>query len=79
MWLAANGDKVYFEYSGYPVGDPPTVPGQEYETLTEFEIVGGTGRFEGAVGSGEMLSAYVFQPTAQVWPFNWDTTGTIGY
>jgi len=47
-WAAANGDILYSTFAGRLV---PTAPGvlQNDET---FEIVGGTGRFEGATGGG---------------------------
>ncbi len=48
-WLAANGDSVVFTFEGQFVpSDTPSV----LNNVETFEIVGGTGRFEGATGSG---------------------------
>ena len=76
-WVAANGDEVWLEYAG--TGPIPTEPGEVYEVDAEFEVVGGTGRFEDAVGGGEMDAAFVFLPDQPAWPTTWEIVGTIGY
>ena len=58
-FTAANGDKVYAEFTG--VATPTAIPGVLYieETAT---ITGGTGRFAGATGS--FISERLFDTTA---------------
>jgi hypothetical protein len=48
-WAAANGDAVFFTFAGQFV--PTATPGI-LENVETFEVVGGTGRFEGATGGG---------------------------
>jgi hypothetical protein len=48
-WTAANGDAVLITFAGQFV--PTATPGV-LENVETFEIVGGTGRFEGATGGG---------------------------
>ena len=48
-WAAANGDEVSSTFAGQFV--PTDTPGL-LENVEIFEIVGGTGRFEGATGAG---------------------------
>jgi hypothetical protein len=48
-WAAANGDEVFSTFAGQFV--PTDTPGL-LENVETFEIVGGTGRFEGATGAG---------------------------
>src|SRR5437879_993105 len=48
-WAAANGDAIVLTFAGQFV--PSATPGI-LENVETFEIVGGTGRFEGATGAG---------------------------
>jgi len=48
-WAAANGDEVDSTFAGQFV---PTDAQGLLENVETFEIVGGTGRFEGATGAG---------------------------
>lgn len=45
----ANGDSIYGEYTGQILGDYFTV---------EYTIIGGTGRFENAIGSGSGVGVF---------------------
>ncbi len=45
-----NGDELFLDVSGQVV--PSTQPGYDLEFKDPFTIIGGTGRFEGATGSG---------------------------
>jgi hypothetical protein len=49
-FTAANGDKLYFTSSGAVL--PSSHPDYDFEFQDPFTITGGTGRFEGATGSG---------------------------
>lgn len=49
-FTAANGDEVRFEYSG------DFFPGSPAGGFGDYQIVGGTGRFEGATGIGVFSS-----------------------
>jgi len=75
---SASGDEVWITYHGsapFP-GEGVTV----YQGSIEFEIVGGTGRFEDAVGGGSMIIEIVFQGFDDpAWPAMWTWSGTIGY
>jgi len=75
---AANGDEVSITYSG---AAPFPGPGTEVIVVEmDFEVVGGTGRFAGATGGGEMTGYIVFAGfDAPVWPASWVWEGTIGY
>lgn len=79
--VAANGDKVFAHYEsvGPPVF-PPAEVGVVYDVPSEFDVTGGTGRFENAVGSGQ-LPAHITNMGlgVPVWPVTWDVLGTIGY
>jgi hypothetical protein len=75
--VAANGDELYFEYSA--TGGPLPMPGEVIVIDTDFEITGGTGRFEGAQGGGDMTAYVVFAPLEPAWPGTWVWEGTIGY
>jgi len=48
-WAAANGDSVSFTFAGQFV--PSDTPGV-LDNVETLEVVGGTGRFEGATGAG---------------------------
>jgi len=57
---AANGDKLFLLYEGsFTPTTPPTVVPSIYEIKGEFQVQGGTGRFEGATGSGIMEGSEV--------------------
>jgi hypothetical protein len=64
VWQGANGDAVFFTYSGrfLPSPGPGIFPAEEY-----YVITGGAGRFAGATGSG-ILSATskIISPTQSV-------------
>ena len=81
--VAANGDKVFMEYSGG--GPAPEYMGQVYDIWVKFTIVGGTGRFAGASGGGDMTVTLTFMgfdlsTGSVVWPevCTW-RNGTIVY
>jgi hypothetical protein len=81
--VAANGDKVYLQYIGG--GPAPEYMGQVYDVLIKFTIVGGTGRFTGASGGGDMTVTLTFMgfdlsTGSIVWPevCTW-RNGTIKY
>jgi hypothetical protein len=48
-WAAANGDAVFIKFAGQ--FSPSATPGV-LDVVETFEIVGGTGRFKGATGTG---------------------------
>jgi hypothetical protein len=71
VMTAENGDKLYLDVSGQIF--PTTKPAYDLEFKDPFTIIGGTGKFENATGSG-MTESYVNQTTGRtdhVW------TGTI--
>lgn len=74
---AASGDEVFISYEGVlPEGElPPVVKGD-----IVFEIVGGTGRFDGASGGGTM-TVYLENLGFEVpsWPGIWMWRGRIEY
>jgi hypothetical protein len=81
--VAANGDKVFMKYSGG--GPAPQYLGQVYDIGIKFTIVGGTGRFTGATGGGDMTVTLTFKgfdlsTGSVVWPETvvW-RNGTIRY
>jgi hypothetical protein len=47
-WVAASGDAIIITFAGQFV--PTATPGL-FDNVETFEIVGGTGRFEGATGA----------------------------
>lgn len=75
---AANGDEVYIEYEA---DAPFPGPGTDVIVATiEFEIVDGTGRFEGATGGGDMTAYITFEGFADFeWAASWYWHGRIGY
>jgi len=79
IFMAANGDEVFATYEASdvaPVGEEPML----LEITYDFEIVGGTGRFDGATGGGQMMAAIEwpgFEPN--YWPTTWVIEGTIAY
>jgi hypothetical protein len=56
IFTAANGDELWT--SGGGEIEPTDKPGYAFEFLDPFEFEGGTGRFEGASGSG-VTESYV--------------------
>lgn len=61
-WAAPNGDAIYITFEGQFV--PSDTPGI-LNNVETFEIVGGTGRFEGATGGGTIggrLDAETLEP-----------------
>lgn len=71
-WVAANGDALYSMFAGQFI--PTDTPGF-FDNVETFEIVGGTGRFEGATGAG--IAAGQFDVTTQSAPAPAPFTGTI--
>ena len=79
-FIAANGDAVDLEYWGYTPTVDELVPGQVFTVDLEFLVAGGTGRFESAVGAGEMTAFVLFEDlSAPVVAASWVWSGTIGY
>lgn len=76
--VAANGDMVYLEYTGTA---PPPGPDGVIVVAVDFDIVGGTGRFDGATGGGQMTAYVVFAGfETPAWPATWVWEGAvIGY
>jgi hypothetical protein len=76
---SASGDEVWITYHGSAPFPGPGVT--VFQGSMEFEIVGGTGRFEDAVGGGAMIIEIVFQGFEDpAWPATWVWNGTIiGY
>ncbi len=80
--VAANGDEVYLEYAGTvtPVVTANTQLDTPIVATTPYEIVGGTGRFQGATGDGDMTVETLFKGfKIDTWPATWTWSGTIGY
>ncbi len=76
--VAANGDEVYLEYAG--VSSPPDPDTGILVSATDFVIIGGTGRFEGAEGSGVFTAYVVFEGIGDPeWPVSFVWEGSIGY
>ena len=72
-WIAPNGDAVSITFEGQFV---PTVNPDVLENIETFEVTGGTGRFQGATGSGVaagQLDAATLLPLGKGAPF----VGTI--
>ena len=77
--VAANDDEVLIHYWG---SAPFPIPGvtEIIEVDLDFEIVGGTGHFDGAIGGGVMTAQIVFEGFLEpAWPAAWQFVGTIGY
>jgi len=79
-FVAANGDEVYVTYGASdvpPAGADPML----LEITYDFEIAGGTGRFVGATGGGQMMAAIEFPGIEgpNHWPTTWVIDGTIAY
>jgi hypothetical protein len=77
--VSAQGDEVWIQYTGsapFPIPGVTTV----IDATMQFQIVGGTGRFAEAVGSGTMHAEIVFEGFGDPsWPAWWAWSGTIGY
>lgn len=76
-FTAANGDELYLTFSG--TGQPND--DNTYTVIRNFEIIGGTGRFEGADGSFSSTSTAAFTTTAESVSLAGTVyfTGTISY
>lgn len=77
--VSADGSEVYIQYSG---SAPFPIPGVTEVIVVDltFDIVGGSGRFEGAEGGGTMTAHVAFEGFEDpVWPASWAWRGTIGY
>ncbi len=75
--VAANGDEVYATYAGEVT--PPGPDGVGFAAV-DFDIVGGSDRFMGASGAGEMTAWFVWAGIGvPEWPAGWAWEGTIGY
>ena len=76
--IAANGDKVYLDYAG--VNGPPDPVTLILISEVDYVITGGTGRFAGASGSGDMTAYVRFDGIGDPeWPVTWVWKGTISY
>jgi hypothetical protein len=77
---AANGDQLYFDYGGTCPTLDQLVVGETFSCTVDFDVVGGTGRFIRAEGSGNGLVYVDFlglgAPSMPAW---WVFEGTIGY
>jgi hypothetical protein len=80
-FVAANGDEVHLEYEGTAALDPSTAKiGDVFPVFVDFEIVGGTGRFDDATGGGTSVAWVVFEGLGDPeWAATWFFVGTIGY
>jgi hypothetical protein len=75
---AANGDKVYGEYTGSCAGTG--VIGESVICTGDIAFSGGTGRFEQATGTAEWSGAIVFEGFGDFsWPGRWEWKGNIKY
>lgn len=75
---AANGDELYLAYAGTA---PPPGPDGVIVVSVDFDITGGTGRFEHATGGGQATAYVVFEGFDDPsWPATWVWNGAvIGY
>lgn len=78
--VAANGDEVWIDYTGYSPFPVPGVPSTIVVDVA-FTIVGGTGRFINASGGGEMTAYAEFAGVFDLgpWPAHWVWNATISY
>jgi hypothetical protein len=72
--VAANGDELFLTFSGTGI---LTGPGQFADTFN-YTVTGGTGRFEGAGGTG-VIHSTDGQGTGNRVPFVFDLAGVISY
>lgn len=82
---AANGDEVYVSYDGVQLDLPDFMGGtvsvgELIPIEGDFEVVGGTGRFDGATGSGTWVASAVYEGLSDpAWAATWHFAGTIDY
>lgn len=77
---AANGDTLEMTLSGTVLltFTDATFTAVEGEWYPSFKITGGSGRFKNAAGCLEGVAINPpFNPTSQVWPFDWSIEGEI--
>lgn len=75
---AANGDKRFMTYLTAPTGVP--VLGQPLVIAGTIAIVGGTGRFVDASGTGTVRATTIFEGyTDPEWPTQWEVEGRFSY
>jgi hypothetical protein len=79
-FVAANGDEVFASFEASDVDEVGPDP-MLLEITYDFEIIGGTGRFDGATGGGQMMAAIEFQGILgpNYWPTTFVIKGTIVY
>ena len=79
-FIAANGDEVHFIYGGECPLVGELVIGETFSCSVEADIVGGTGRFEGASGwaNGKVYVDFLGLGTPSM-PASWVYSGEIGY
>lgn len=76
--VSADGDEVHLEYVG--ANAPPDPDTGVLVSLTDFTIVGGTGRFEGAEGEGTLTAYVLFEGFEDPeWVADWAWEGSISY
>jgi hypothetical protein len=75
--VAANGDRVFIEYSV----DAPMVPSAAFTVDVDGTIVDGTGRFDGASGHVDMTGSVRLPlfPSFESASISFVWTGSIGY
>lgn len=77
---AADGSQLFLTSSGTAQPPVPGTEGSTYFGEGEFEVTGGTGRFEGATGEGDMTLFYVFAGFEEpVWPAGFVYEGSVTY
>ena len=78
-FVAENGDSVFASYEAHnapAIGEDPML----MEITYDFEIIGGTGQYEGASGGGQLAAMMAwpgFEPN--YWPALVLIDGTISY
>lgn len=78
-FVAANGDELFTDVTGEVLLKIDAETGLVFgEWLANWEITGGTGRFEGATGYLEGAAInHPFDPTLAEWPFDWYLSGQL--
>lgn len=80
VWTAANGDEIYLDYWGTCDDFSSLQVGEVLICTVEFDVVGGTGRFDDVDGSGEGYVHIVWLGiTAPSMPAWWVYEGILGY